>query len=395
MPQNDLSLPPHPERRSRARYVPLLAAVVLVGVIAAGLLVRHGARAELERESRAASVITVATMKPARSSNEEDLVLPGSTEGLSEASIYARGQGYVKRVLVDIGSTVQAGQVLAELDTPELDEELRQAQAQHATTRATWTMANSTAERWRKLSEQHLVAQQDADVKMSEAFALRASLDAAAANVNRLRRLDEFRRIAAPFAGTITERNIDVGQLVDSAGAGSESSGASGRPLFRLTSAKQLRIYVQVPQSAAARITAGTPAALSFPERPGKTYDAKVVRTSNAIDRTSRSLSVELAADNAAGELLPGAYVEIGFKLPSEPGKLRLPVASLIFRGGGPMAATLDDQGKIALKKIVIGRDFGTEFEVTSGVGENDRIVLNPPDSLVDGQPAREARKAE
>jgi len=319
----------------------------------------------------------------------ETLVLPGSAQGENDVALYARGKGYVRRVLVDIGTAVKTGQLLAELDTPELDEELRQAEAELATGKANFDLAQSTAERWKRLAEQHLVASQAAEEKTGDALAKRSAFDGASANVNRLRRLSAFKRVVAPFDGIVTARNIEAGQLIDASGASNDGGGGGPRALFRVASAQMLRIYVQVPQSAASSIRPGMPAGLQFPDRPGKVYPARVERTANAIDSASRTLRVELSADNANGELLPGSYVEIHLQLPRQATGVRLPVSALIFRSNGATVAVVDAHSRVTLRPVVIGRDFGTEFEVAQGVSVGEAVVVNPPDSISAGQQVR------
>ena len=370
-------------RRSTGRYIAAAVFALLVVLVVTGIVSRRQAFAALERRAETASLVTVSTVHGVQGSANEPLVLPASVRASNELALYARGQGYVKRMYVDIGASVKVGQLLAELDTPELDEQLRQAQAELATSKANYELARSTAERWTQLVDQQLVARQAADEKVAAAQALKAGLDAAAANGERLQRLSGFKRIVAPFAGTITARNVDVGQLVD--------SGGTGRELFRLAAGGPLRVFVQVPQAQAARIKPGMMATLSLPENAGRKLPATVVRTAQAIDPDSRTLRTELEARNDEQLVLPGAYGEVQFELPAVQGALRLPVSTLIFRGGGPMVAIAMQNDQVNLKPISIGRDYGTEYEVLDGVSAADDVIVNPPDSLQQGQPLRRA----
>jgi membrane fusion protein (multidrug efflux system) len=368
----------------------LIAIAVAAALVVLGLLSRRMAYAALQKATVESALLTVAVVRAGAGGADENLILPGSAQGENDVALYARGTGYVRRVLVDIGATVKAGQLLAEIDTPELDEQLRESEAELATTKANYDLAQSTAERWKRLAEQHLVANQAAEEKTGDALAKRSALDGAAANVNRLRRLASFKKIVAPFDGLVTERNMEAGQLIGASGASSGETGSS-RALFRVAASGRLKIYVQIPQTAAGSIKAGMPAELAFPDRPGKTYPARVERTANAIDSVSRTLRVELSADNAEGELLPGAFVEIHFKLPRDASGVRLPANTLIFRAQGATVAVVGPDNRVAMKQVTIARDFGTEFEVSTGVSAGDRIIVNPPDSLAAGQEVRVA----
>jgi RND family efflux transporter MFP subunit len=312
--------------------------------------------------------------------------MPGTLETDNESGLYARVQGFVKKLHADIGQQVKAGQLLAEIDTPELDEQIRQAEADLANSRATEELARATAARWQQLLDQKLVARQTADEKFADAKVRRAAVDSQSANVARLRQLQSFRRVTAPFAGTITARGVNVGQLVTAAGAVNGASSGTASSLYRISSAGALRLFLAVPQAQAGMMKPGTTAKVSVPEQPGKSYSAHVVRNSGSIDPVSRSLRVELAVDDASGSLLPGAYVQAAFEITAAADVLRLPVSTLIFRGKGTMVAVATADNTASLRKVQLGRDFGTEFEVVDGLSANDAVILNPPDSLVDGQ---------
>ena len=378
---------------SRAAFI-ALASLAIVAVVY-GLVSRHTAFAALRDRTAGAAILSVVTVRPGSGLDAGHLLLPGTLEAPNEASLYARSQGYLRRLHTDIGQRVKAGQLLAEIDTPELDEQLRQAEADFATSRANEEISRSTASRWQQLLDQKLVARQDAEEKLADARAKRAALDAQAANVARLRQLQGFRRITAPFDGTVVARNVDVGQLVTAAGGTSAQTTTTSGALFRIASAGQLRIYVQVPQGQSGLIRPGLAAQISVPERPADTYVGTVVRTAGAIDPLSRSLRVQVSVDDPKGVLLPGAYAQVAFTLGQDAGTRRLPVSTLIFRGKGPMVAVVTGEEKISLRNIKLGRDFGTEYEVTSGIGPEDDVVLNPPDSLLEGQAVRRTRAAQ
>ena len=372
----------------RAAFVLVALAVVL---LAWNLISAHRAAAQLRRNTEAQSVVTVATTKPQALADSSVLVLPGSVQANYDAPIYARTSGYLKRWLVDIGAPVKTGQLLGEIESPEIDQQLRQAQADVATAEANQKIAALTAERWRNLRATDSVSKQEADEKISLAASSDAQVQAAKANVQRLRELSGFEKVVAPFDGVVTARNTDVGQLIN-AGSG------SGPELFRIADTKRLRLYVRVPQTYAASMRPGVTAELVFPDRPDRRYSAKLERTSNAIDALSRTLLAELSVDNKSNELLPGAYVEVHFNLPAETGlkTFKLPANVLLFRGDGMHVATVDSHGQVVMKAVTIGRDYGSDVEVVSGLGTDDNVILSPPDSLTDGAAVRVAtHKAE
>jgi RND family efflux transporter MFP subunit len=364
----------------------IAAAIVPCLLVAVGLFARRQAHAALVTRTAEQAFVVVATLRGSQGTANDALVLPATVAAATETRLYARSTGYVRRLAVDIGSSVTAGQLLAELDTPELDQQLAQARAELETSRANHAIAKSTAERWQQLVERQLVARQTADERVAEADARRTALDAAAANEQRLVKLAAFKRIVAPFDGVITARNVELGQLVD--------AGNSGVELFRLAGNDGLRITAFVPQALSAQIRPGVTAKLSLPERPGVVVPAEVRRTARAIDPGSRTLRVELDVTARTELILPGAYAELRFDLAADTTALRLPVSTLIFRGGGAMVAVVGSDDRVALRPIRIGRDFGTEFEVLEGLAADDDIVDNPPDSLQDGQAVRRAEKA-
>ncbi len=365
----------------------LMLLVVAVLALAWNLFSAHRAAARLKQDTEAQAEVIVATTKPQPVSDASDLVLPGSVQANYDAPIYARTNGYLKRWLVDIGAQVKAGQVLGEIESPEVDQQLRQGQADVATAEANQKIAGVTAERWRNLRATDSVSKQEADEKISLAASTDAQVQAAKANVQRLRELSGFEKIVAPFAGVVTARNTDVGQLIN-AGSG------SGPELFRIADTTRLRLYVRVPQTYAAGMQPGVMATLVFPDRPGKQYVARLQSTSSALDAASRTLLAQLLVDNKDNELLPGAYVEVHFNLPAEAGAktFKLPANVLLFRGDGMHVATVDAKGRIVMKAVTIGRDYGSDIEVVQGLEPDDNVVLSPPDSLTDGAVVRVAK---
>jgi RND family efflux transporter MFP subunit len=360
--------------------------VVAVLVLAWAGFSAHRAAAKLKEDTEAAAVVTVATTKPTAQSELNDLVLPGNIQANYEAPIYARTSGYLKRWLVDIGTPVKAGQLLGEIESPEVDSQLRQAQADLATAEANQKIAGLTAQRWSNLRASDSVSKQEADEKISLAASGDAQMQAARANVQRLRELSGFEKIVAPFDGIVTARNTDIGQLIT---AGNNT----GPELFRVADMRRLRLYVRVPQTYAAAMKPGLSAELLFPDRPGKTYTATVDSTSSAIDSATRTLLAQLVIDNRNGELLPGAYTEVHFKLPAGLGvsSYKLPANVLLFRGDGMHVGVVGANSKVVLKPVTVGRDYGSDIEVIQGLDANDDVILSPPDSLADGVTVRVA----
>ena len=367
-------------RKMNPRLLGLL--IVAIMLAAWGEAHRVIARGTLRQKAAEESAPIVATVAPTRSALGEELVLPGTVQAYSEARIYARTNGYLKSWLVDIGSAVRKGQLLAEIDTPEVDQQLAQAIADLATARANEALSNTTNRRWNDLLATESVSKQDADEKAGDAAAKKAIAESAAANVSRLRQLESFKRVLAPFDGIITARNTDIGALINAG----ESAGSE---LFRVADTHKLRIYVQVPEPYAAAAKPGLAADLKFSEQAGKGYEATTVRTANALDPVLRTLQVELELDNAQNQLFPGAYAEVHFKMAGSASSVRLPANTVLFRAPGPQVAVVDAQHRIQLKSIVQGRDFGGTIEVLSGLAPDDAVVVNPPDSIVDGVSVR------
>jgi RND family efflux transporter MFP subunit len=379
MPEMSPSSPAHDPRVRRYALIAVGVAVVLA---AWGILSRLYARIALERSATDAAIFTVATTHPSRGPGSDLLQLPGTVQAFYEAPIYARTSGYLRVWYTDIGASVKKGQLLAEIDAPEVDQQLRQAQADLATAQANYQLARTTNERWQGLLATESVSKQDADERAGDAAAKAAAAQSAAANLARLRDLEAFKRVLAPFDGVVTQRNTDVGALINAG----ESPGSA---LFRVADTHRLRIYVSVPQSYAGLIRQGLAAGLVFADRPGKSYQAEVASTARALDASSRTLQVELQIDNARGELLPGSYAQVHFDLHGAGTTLRVPANAVLFRSQGLLVATVDAKGHAHLHSITQGRDFGREIEVLSGVEPDDTLIVNPPDSLSEGMEVR------
>ena len=360
----------------RIRRVLLVLVAVAVVLAAWGVTSRVGARRALAEEAGASATAVVSTIRPARGSGAEMLTLPGNVKAYYEAPIYARTSGYVKSWRANIGMHVRHGELLAEIDAPELDQQLRQAEADLGSATANYEVAKATNERWKGLVGTGAVSKQDADQKAGDAAARKAAMASASANLARLRELAAFKRVVAPFDGIVTQRNTDIGMLI---GPG------PGPALFQVSDTHRLRVYVSVPEPYAGLIHPGLAAQVTFPEHPGKQYAAEIAFTAGALDPVSRTLQAELQVDNRQGELFPGAYAEVSFGLPAGSATLRLPINALMFRAGGLQVAVVGPDHRVIFRKIMQGRDFGTEVEVLSGVGAEDEVVLNPPDSLSEG----------
>lgn len=364
----------------------LLALVVLAAV--AGYLPRAKQRGALREATRELATPFVSVASPTPGQMTSSLTLPAEVRAFVEGPIYARANGYLKARHVDIGARVTNGQLLAEIDTPELNQELAQARAQLKQAEAAEVLARSTAARWAEMLRAKIISQQDAEEKDADLAVKIANVAAAKANVARLEELQSFARIAAPFAGTITMRRTDVGDLVSSTAS---TSGGAAHELFRIAQTDKLRVFVRVPQSAAHAVVVGVTVELTFPEMPNQKFTANVVRTSGAMNAESRTLLTELELDNADGKLIAGSYAQAHFVDAHIEAPLTLPGHTLIFRAEGPQVAVVGADGKVELRRVTLGRDLGPTFEVIAGVSASDRVVLNPPDSLVSGMAVRVA----
>jgi membrane fusion protein, multidrug efflux system len=307
----------------------------------------------------------------------QSLTLPGTIQAFNTAPIYARVSDYLKNWQQDIGAHVKAGQVLASIDTPDLDQQLAQAQADLATATANANLAEVTAGRWTSLVKSQWVSQQSADDKMGAAAATRATMAAAAANAKWLEAMESFKNIVAPFDGVVTARTTDIGALIN--------AGNGGQELFEVSDLHKVRIYVQVLQAFSAEIHPGLIATFDMPQYPGHPFSATIVTMSNALDANSRSMLVELQADNADGKLFGGAYCQVHFELPGDPTVVRVPATALVPVDNGVQVAVLGSDNKAVLRPVQLGRDFGDSVEVTSGLAASDRVIDSPPETLHNG----------
>jgi len=370
----------------------VLSVVVCAAVLLFGIMPRLEARDALKKETQGLNMPTVSVVKPKTRDGAQELVLPGNIQAFMDAPIYARTTGYLKRWHADIGTHVNAGQLLVEIDTPEIDDQLQQARADLATATANYQLAEKTAVRWQQLLTTDSVAKQEADEKLGDREAKKAALDGARFNVSRLEKMQAFKKIYAPFGGVVTARNTDIGALIDA------GSNGTGKELFHIASIDKLRVYVNVPQAYSRDAVPGTPAELTLGEYPDRRFTGKVVRNSQSIDAATRTMLTEVAVDNPKGELLPGAYAQVHIKTQSSRPAVIVPINTLLFRPDGTQLATVGNDQKVVLHKVVIGRDFGTELEIVSGLDPNALVIVNPSDSLTAGTQVRvikEAPKAE
>ena len=385
---------PPPRGCGRLAFVALAAAVIVLGVVIyAGIRSRLTANATLIQATEQAAIPTVNVVYPKADASTAEIVLPGNTQAFTSAPIYARVSGYLKRWYFDIGARVKKGQLLAEIDAPEVDQQLQQARADLKTAQANLATAKITADRWQGLLKKNSVSQQETDQAVGNYHALQATVDAQTANVRRLEELQSFEKIYAPFDGVITARNTDVGALIN-AGANTQSlinAGASmpGPGLFTLAAIDKLRVYVAIPEAYASAARPGATASLLLDAFPGQVFHGTLVRQANAIDPTSRTLLVEVDVDNAKGQLMPGAYVSVHLTLPdSSVRSVTIPSNTLLFRKEGLRVGVVR-QGKTELAPITIGRDYGATVQVVQGLQPTDAVILNPSDSLISGTPVK------
>jgi RND family efflux transporter MFP subunit len=387
---------PPPRNLGRIGLVAVLAAIAIA---AFGILQRRSHEAEVRQWTQEQAIPTVAVITPRAGAATQRLVLPGTVQAWFEAPIYARVNGYLKKWNFDYGAHVKKGDVLADIETPDLDAQLAALQAKLNSARAVVKVreaeeqfAQSTYQRWRD-SPKGVVSVQEQESKQADYNSAKARLSSANAEaaadqgeVDRLLAMTNFKNITAPFDGIVTARETDVGALIN---AGSGTGGGNGPELFRVADIHKMRVYVQVPQQLSAGIKAGLTAELHLPQYPDKTFKATVATTSSAINTTARTLLVELHADNPDSELQPGAYAQVDFELPSDPNIVRIPTSALVFREHGMEVATIGTDDTIALKPIKLGRNLGTEVEVVQGLTLSDRLVNSPPDSLASGDKVR------
>jgi RND family efflux transporter MFP subunit len=368
------------------RHLVFLAIGIVAGAlglgIVAGIRARSAANTTLRQTTAAAAITPVNVVSPQRGAPTQEIRLPGTTQAFTDAPIFARTSGYVKGWYFDIGAHVKRGQLLAEIESPEVDQQLQQARADLATAEANLRQAQITADRWSELLKSDSVSRQETDQAVSALSATKAIVESNAANVRRLEQLQAFEKIYAPFDGVITARNVDIGVLVD-AGAN-----PSSRELFHMAAIHILRVFVAVPEIYSRAARPGTSATLTLDEFPGRSFHGTLARTSNAIDLNSRTLNVEVDVDNPGGELLPGAYVFVHLQLPAQIASVTVPANTLLFRAEGLRVAVVRNE-QAQLVAVTIGRDYGASVEIVSGLQPTDQVIVSPSDSLTSGTRVR------
>jgi RND family efflux transporter MFP subunit len=386
-PQSEIA----PQQRSSgpqkgARYLALAIVILLIVGAVVGFFSRFGERRALAKETEELAVPSVVVIQPKTEPPQQELVLPSTLQAFTESPIYARTNGYLAHWYKDIGSKVTKGEPLADIETPEVDQELSQARAARSQAEAQLGLAKSSAERWETLRKMDAVAQQEADERSSGYTQGQAALASATANVRRLEQLESFKHIYAPFSGTVIRRNTDVGALINAGNSG------NNQELFVIAQISPIRVYIDVPEIYAASVRPGVAAEIELTSLPGQRFAAKVARTADAIDPATRTLRTEIDVPNRDGKLYPGSYAQVHFGVKTATMRLSVPVNALLFRSEGTRAAVVGADGKVHLKPVVIGRDYGTDVEVLGGLDPSDSVILNPSDSLEDGQ-AVHARK--
>lgn len=371
------------------RRVLLTGGVIVVAAAATatiGVANRAKSVQDTARWTEEQAISTVSVVTPTLAQGQDELVLPGNIEAHYTGLIFARASGYVKEWREDIGAHVKQGQILAVIDTPDLDQQLAQGRADLQTAQANEQLSNVTADRWQTLAQRNIVSQQAKDEKVGDLQAKTATVQAAQANVARLESLQAFNQLVAPFDGVVTSRGIDIGQLVT-------AGGNSGRPLYTVSDLHRVRIYVNVPQAFLAQLKPGLEASLQLPQYAAETFPATLTTTSNAVTQESRSALVELQADNPDGRLWPGSYSEVHFHLNSNAQVLQIPTTALFFGPRGIELALLTPEGRVKLSKVELGRNLGNQVEVLSGLAADATVIDSPPESLITGQTVRVAKK--
>jgi len=367
----------------------ILVGGVLLVLITAGAVTfmnRKGEADALAKETEAVSIPTVAVVKPQPEPGNDELVLPGNLQAFEESPIFARTNGYLLRWYKDIGSKIQKGELLAAIDTPEIDQELSQARASREQVKSALELAKISADRWANLRKSDSVSQQEADQQASGYQQAQANLAAADANVRRLEQLESFKNVYAPFSGVLTRRNVDPGVLINS------GAGLTGKELFDIARVDPLRVYVSVPQAYAPNMKVGMKANVTLQEFPGQKFVGAVARTADAIDPATRTLNTEVDVPNKDGKLLPGSFGEVHFATGTSVPRITIPVNAMLFRAEGPRVAVVGKDSKVHLRPISIGRDFGATLEILGGLDVSDQIIINPADSLEEGQQVHVAK---
>jgi RND family efflux transporter MFP subunit len=365
----------------RLRLIGIIAAVAAIGLAVYGIADRAKSKQEAQIWTNEQAIPTVTLVQPQQGPSEGELVLPGNVSAFYAGSIYGRVSGYVKDWYDDIGAHVKKGQVLAVIDSPDLDQQLAQARADLIRAQANEQLAQVTYERWKTLSKQNIVSQQAKDEKFGDASAKTAAVQAAQANVARLEAMTSFKNLTAPFDGIVTARSVDIGDLVD-------AGGKTGKALFVVSDVHMMRIYVDVPQAFLGEMKENLTATLRLPGMD-ETFQARLLTTSNAVSQQSRTVLVQLLADNPDGKLWPGAFTTVHFHIPSDPNVLRIPATALIFSPHGMQVAKVDKENKVVLRKVQLGRNLGNYVEVSSGVSLSDRLIDSPQETIASGDTVR------
>jgi RND family efflux transporter MFP subunit len=388
VPREEQTKAPHASATSVHKALVVAAVLLLVLVFsgAATLLSRRHEDRVLAQQTEAAAIPTVAVVHPKSEKPDDEIVLPGTLQAFEESPIYARTSGYLVKWYKDIGSRVKQGELLAKIDTPEVDQQLLQARASRQQIVAQLELAKISADRWENLRKSDSVSQQEADQETSGYQQAKANLAASDANVRRLEQLESFKNVYAPFSGVITRRNVDPGALID-AGAG-----AAGRELFDMSKLDTLRVFVSVPQSYVPSVKVGMETYISLQELPNQKFKGKVARTSESIDPNTRTLLTEIDVPNPDGRLLPGSFGQVHFAVPDNTNKVTIPVNTMLFREEGPRVGVVGQDGIVHLRPITIGRDFGSTLEILGGVDAGEQIIINPSDSLEEGQKVQVAQ---
>jgi len=360
--------------------VGLIALIAAAALVASGIWSRVRANRKLRTETSEVALTAVSIVSPQRTTPAEEIILPGNVQPFITSPIYSRTNGYLQKWYVDIGAPVKQGQLLAVIETPEVDQQLEQSLSNLNTTKANLALAEITKNRYEGLLKSHAVAQQDVDNAVGTYNANRATVQAAEANVKQLQALQSFEKIYAPFDGVVTARNTDIGDLINSG-----SNGGVKTDLFHIAQPGVLRVYVNVPEEYSQGVKVGMTADLALAEFPGRKFQGKLVRTADAINVSTRTLLIEIDVDNPAGTLLTGSYAEVHLKVPSQASTFLLPVNTLIFRSEGLQVGIVKD-GNVTLTTVTPGHDFGDQIEIVAGLKSNDQVIINPPDSIVSGQ---------
>jgi RND family efflux transporter MFP subunit len=377
VPVNDVTV----GRSARRRWLVLgIGFIVASALLVSGILSRVKARTVLRSETAQTAVTAVSVVSPERTTPAQEIILPGNVQPFITSPIYSRTNGYLQKWYVDIGAQVKQGELLAVIETPEVDQQVEQSLSNLNTAKANLALAEITKNRYEELLKAHAVSQQDVDNAVGTYNANKAIVEASQANVKQLQALQSFEKIYAPFEGVVTARNTDIGDLINSG-----SSGGVKTDLFHIAQPGKLRVYVNVPEEYSQGIKTGMTAELALAEFPGRRFQGKLVRTADAINMTTRTLLIEIDVDNPTGTLLTGSYAEVHLKVPTQASSYLLPVNALIFRSEGLQVGIVND-GKVALTTVTPGHDFGNKIEVVSGLKANDQVIINPPDSIVSGQ---------